>query len=161
MAAQPRRLTRCYLASGGPQQLLLFLQVLPLGCQSLLLCILLTPQVAGAEREGRDDTVRLMEEEEEEEGVRQRNKENEKEKNKGSEADGFLLSFTLQLVLAVLHLIVLLVQLLHTVLDLIQILIQFLDIKTQRFRQGGGGTCSNMSRSFQCHHSREVLLKMT
>lgn len=39
-----------YLASGGSEQLLLLLQILPLGRQSLLLCILLTPQVAGGER---------------------------------------------------------------------------------------------------------------
>lgn len=51
-AAQPRRYTSSYLASGGPQQLLLLLQVLPLGRQRLLLCILLTPQVAGAEGGG-------------------------------------------------------------------------------------------------------------
>lgn len=35
------------LACGRSEELLLLLQVLPLGCQGLLLCVLLTPQVAG------------------------------------------------------------------------------------------------------------------
>lgn len=120
-AAQPRRYTSSYLASGGPQQLLLLLQVLPLGRQCLLLCILLTPQVAGAEGGG----------------GRYCWTDGGGGGGGRGEADGFLLSFTLQLVLAVLHLIVLLVQLLHAALHLVQILIQFLDIKTQRFRPGG------------------------
>lgn len=35
------------LAGGCSEELLFFLQVLSFGCQSLLLCVLLTPQVAG------------------------------------------------------------------------------------------------------------------
>ena len=35
------------LASGGSKELLFLLQVLSFGCQGLLLCVLLTPQVAG------------------------------------------------------------------------------------------------------------------
>ena len=35
------------LAGGGSKELLFLLQVLSFGCQCLLLCVLLTPQVAG------------------------------------------------------------------------------------------------------------------
>lgn len=38
------------LASGGSEELLLLLQILPFGCQGLLLRILFTPQVAGQTR---------------------------------------------------------------------------------------------------------------
>lgn len=130
-ATQPRRYTSSYLASGGPQQLLLLLQVLPLGRQRLLLCILLTPQVAGAEGGWGGGCYCQT----------------DGGGGRRGEADGFLLSFTLQLILAVLHLIVLLVQLLHTALHLVQVLVQFLDINTQVFRQGGGGTRRNQEEA--------------
>lgn len=35
------------LASGCSEELLFLLQILSFGCQGLLLCVLLTPQVAG------------------------------------------------------------------------------------------------------------------
>ena len=48
------------LASSGSEELLLLLQILPFGSQGLLLCVLLTPQVAGQDTRTRSHTVKRM-----------------------------------------------------------------------------------------------------